>query len=691
MEDKEKEFMDLDFDGVEDYTPDGGFDLEDILHEDFSASERDVPDGIDAARAPTERSRSGRGAHRAAGSSGKKAALRKRRRTPPTAAEKPRPAPEPSPFDKPGPEENTAPAPEPAPRSATEPRFVEPGPHSDKAEPPRAEAPRDGPEGDFEEESPAEPLRIPNIPGKALALLAAVTLAAVAVCAALRLELPGSARTALLAGGIALACLPMLFMSIETLREKNRLPAPIVMILAVAVMAASGGIIEAIVTAVFFDLAAAMMELFFRRELAMSAGRLEEKSRKLEPALKERLEELLREAAYRRVRPIVKQRETERFVVLGVVLLAAFFGGIVPLIDGLLFTKWLARAAALLAVCVYTGESQILMTLLNAAESAAGEGIYFSGSAAMSAATEVTSVIFNKSGTLTDGRYKVTNVDPVRLTPEQVLFLAAYAGAWSDHPLAVAIREAAGEEPDKSRVRRHTEREGLGTMVYLDDQILLSAGNIELMEGIGVKGDMYIPGDTCVFVAVDNICVGRIDLRDELKDDAVTVVHELRRLRVANVALMTGDNALNATNTGRRLGIAEVYSDCRPSDKTERLQYILDSQERDDRLMAVSSAGRDKELLEMANVSATLGLGPEVTGTFPDIAIVSGKLADLTRAIRIAKRARSDVSVSFLAAMAARFLCALLAVMGVLGLWSVTALMLAADLALFLISFVSDR
>ncbi len=646
MEEKDKDISNLDLDGAEDYAPEGGFDLEDILNEDFSASgdAGPAPDAGSGAPEPG-RPRSTRGAHRAGGSGAKKSPPPRRRRRPsPPAERESRPAPEP-----------------------------------------------ETPVGEPEEESPAQPLRIPNIPGKALALLADVALAAVLVCVALRVKLPGNARMALTAGGIALSCLPMVFMSLETLRERSRVPAPLIMLLAVAVMAASGGVIEATVTAVFFNLAAAAMELFFRRELSLSAGRLEEKGKDLDPALRERLDALLREASYRRVRPIVKQREIERFVVLGVVLLAVLFGGIVPLIDDLLFTKWLARAAALLAVCVYTGESQILMTLLNAAESAAGEGIYFTGSAAMSAATEVTSVIFNKSGTLTDGRYRVTNVDPVRLTPEQVLFLAAYAVAWSDHPLAVAIREAAGEEPDKSRIPRHTEREGLGTVVFLDDQIMLSAGNIELMEGLGVKGDMYIPGDTCVFVAVDNICVGRIDLRDELKEDAATVVHELRRLRVANVALMTGDNALNATNTGRRLGIAEIYSDCRPADKVERLQYILDSQERDDRLMAVSSAGRDRELLEMANVSASLGMGPEVTGAFPDIVITSGKLADLTRSIRISKRARSDVSVSFLAATAARVLCALFAVMGVLGLWSVTALMLAADLAVFLISFVSDR
>lgn len=609
MEDKEKEpYPELE--GMDEYVPEGGFDLEEILNEDFS-------DGTQ-------------------------------------------------------PEE-----PQPTPAKAPSPR--------------RARPKEDAPDEDEEAEEEREPIKIPNISVKALGLLAVVTLAAVLVCVAVRFHITGAARVVLLAGGIALSCVPMAVMSLDILRDRDRIPAPLLMALAVILLAVSGDMIEALVAAVFYDLFEAAMGFFFRRELGLLESRLREKSGEVDKPLSQRIEAILREVSYRRVRPIVSMRALEKFVVFGVLALTLVISVIVPLVDGMNFGKWAGRGGALLAVCVFSGEAGVLMTFLNAAYTAAQDGIYYSGSAAITAATQVTSVLFNKSGTLTDGNYKVVNVDPVRLSNEQLLYLAVCAGAWSDHPLAKAIRAHAGIEPDRSRFTHHTEREGYGSMVSLEGGQIVAAGNIEFMEELGVRGDMYIPGETCVFVAVGRTCVGRIDLADELKADAVTVVHELRRLKVANVALMTGDNALNATNTGRRLGIAEVYSDCRPKDKVERLQYILDSQERDDRLMAVSCSGRDKEILEMANLSATLGMGDDVTDAYPDIVMTSGKLSDLTRAIHISKRVRTNLTASFAAASLTRVLCVILALAGVLKLWGVTALMMAAGLVTFLISLFGEK
>ncbi len=652
MRDKDKELY-PEFDGADDYAPQGGYDLEDILNEDFSTDGApSEPEGDAAEPLPEPLPDTGD----AEPATGRSAPRKKdpRRRTNPLKDRTP---------EKDEDDENDD--------------------EVDDGDDYKDDGDEDG------EERP--PLKIPNISVKALGLLAVVTLAAVLICVVVRFDVAGGARTALLVAGIAAACIPMLFMGREILHDRDRIPAPLLMALAVILLAASGDIIEALVAAVFYDLCHAAMEYFTHRELGLMESRLLKKSGEAERPLAQRLEAISREAAYKRIKPIVSARALEKLVVFAILILTAVISVIVPLVDGMSFGKWVARGGALLAVCVYTGEAGALMTFLNAADTAAEDGIYFSGSAAVTAATQITSVLFNKSGTLTDGNYRVVNVDPVRLSNEQLLYLAVCAGAWSDHPLARAIREYAGIEPEKARFTRHTEREGYGSMVALEGGQIVAAGNIDFMEELGVRGDMYIPGETCVFVAVGRTCVGRIDLADELKPDAVTVVHELRRLKVANVALMTGDNALNATNTGRRLGIAEVYSDCRPKDKVERLQYILDSQEPDDRLLVVSSSGRDKEIMEMANLSATLGMGDDVTDAYPDIVITSGKLTDLIRTIRVSKRVRADLTAGFAVASFARILCVVLALAGVLGLWGVTALMLAVELVTFLVSFVSGK
>ncbi len=377
-------------------------------------------------------------------------------------------------------------------------------------------------------------------------------------------------------------------------------------------------------------------------------------------------------------------------LILGcVAALGLIFTLIPPLFDHMDFMKWAARASVVIAACVFSGDMGALMSVCNAVEALFDNGVWIGGTGTIDAAADVTSVLFNKSGTITDGEYKVTGIDPVRLSEDQLLYLAVYAGAYSEHPLNRTLREYAGITPDKSRIRRQRIEPGYGSLVELEDDMIVGIGNIDFMEKLGVKGDLFVAGSTCVFVSVGRVCVGRIDFSDTIRPDAVTVVHELRRAGVANVALMTGDNALCATNTGKRVGISEVYSDCRPSDKLERLQYILGTLDKGDRACFVTAAGSERELLEIANLSVTLGVGNDATAAFPDVVISNRELSRLPRLLRIAREVRRNVTVTFLVSSAARALTVILGLTGVMPLWLAAFFMCALTALGFLNSNVS--
>lgn len=546
---------------------------------------------------------------------------------------------------------------------------------------------------DFEEEPPARRerrrVKLPEVPNEVLFLLAGMALSAVLASAAVALKLEGTAWKVMMTLSLFVGCVPMAVGSLGFLKDPGRVPAGLVMIASCVVTALCGGVVEAVITAVIFNLLYAVMEAFTQHELRLVYDRLESGLEGMGEAESVRVSNQLREIAGRRLRPIVLERSIDRLLLLGLLAVGVILSVLGPLLGGLGFRVWICRAAALLAAGLYAGETSALMSTLNAVDSCVSSGIFFADANAMAASAEITSVLFNKSGTLTDGKLRVKGTDPVRLSEEQLVYLASCAEAWSDHPLAKAVRLYAGALPDRSRVERHREKPGYGTVVQMNGQIV-SAGNIDLMEELGVRGDMYIPGDTCMFVAVGKTLVGRIDFADSVRPEAAEAVMELRRLKVANVAIMTGDGALNATTVGRSLGITEIYSDCRPEDRVSRLQYILDTQEQDDRLAFVSTGDEDRELLEMANISVAMGECGEAGGTFPDLIIPSAKLTKLPQAIAVAKAVRRNALVSFLISAAGRLTVAALAVTGVLSLWSAVMITLLLEAGLFFNTKVPD-
>ncbi len=591
------------------------------------------------------------------------------------------------------------------PETAEEP-FTLPPELSDEAaareypEGPQEEPPEDGDDdfADFmEEERPERPKRerrtrsVPEVPVETLAFLGILAVAAVLAGIAAAAKLEGAAWRVVMTLALIVACAPMALDGLDILSDRGRIPPCLVMIAACAVLALCGGVVEAVIAAIIFNLLGAVLDAFTGHELRLVYDRLEAAMEELGENERKRVDNQLREIAGKRLKPIVQERALDRMLLLGLLGVGVLIGGIVPLLSDAGFAVWIGRAAALLAVGIYCGETAAVMNALNGADSCVSQGIFFSGSGAAAAAAQVTSVLFSKSGTLTDGNYEVAGIDPVRLSEEQLLYLAAYAGAWSDHPLHAAVRRRAGFTPDRARVERHREKPGYGTVVMLDGLSIVAAGNIDFMEELGVKGDFYMPGKTCLFVAVGKTLVGRVDFEDTARADAAEAVKALRGEGVANVALMTGDNALSATTLGRGIGITEVYSDCRPGDKLSRLQYILDSQEPDDRLAFVSADIGDRELLEIANVGVGMGTLCEESAVFPDLVIASGKLATLPAAIGVAHALRRNSRLSFLISAAVRLVCAVLAVTGVLTLWSTATVMLLLEAALFFNTRVPDE
>ncbi|MBQ6755926.1 MAG: cation-translocating P-type ATPase [Oscillospiraceae bacterium] len=304
--------------------------------------------------------------------------------------------------------------------------------------------------------------------------------------------------------------------------------------------------------------------------------------------------------------------------------------------------------------------------------SAIKKGIRFTDVKSIVSAAKLSSVIFNKTGTVTAGKYYVSGVYPVKISAKQLISLAAYAEIYSNHPLAEAIKSAYGAELDPRRVTQQREEKGSGSFVQLAGGNIVAVGNIELMEKLGVKGDM-IPSDcVSVYVAVGKTFVGRIDFEDEVNPGAAETVSRIRKCGVANVALMTGDNTLSATRIARGIGISEVYADCTPRDKYERVQYIMGQQQKDECLGYITSANSDVRASELANLKIVLGENESnLAGT---AFIPSGDIAAIPALINEAKAINLMVKICTIAILAAKGLSILLALIGIVGVSFVVCL-----------------
>ncbi len=616
--------------------------------------------------------------------------------TPPAEPDEPSPEPAPETFSfvfpepEPEPEQEAPPSPEPAGEEpppdgqdlpgGEEPAapFPETRPHKGR----RSKARRRERPDESKPAPDAEPRHSGLFTGKVILVLMTSLISAALVGVAVVPDIPDPAWSVFVLTGLAVGCVPLLVWAILHLRDRSRHAPPTVMLLAVALTAAARELVAAALCAILFNALYAVADRLAHRELETVMGRLYRRLDGLDPSRERRLSACVDELENARIKAVMDLHDAQLLVLLAGLVLAVLCALIPALINSAVWSKWLARAAVIVAACACGGELAVVLSYAGAVDRAYSAGAWIAGLGTVSACADVTSVIFNKSGTITDGEYRITNIDPVRITEGQLLYLAVQAGAYSEHPLNRVIRRESGILPEKERIQRQRVELGYGSLVRLDDGSIVGVGNIDFMEKLGVRGNLFVPGGTCVFVCVDKVCVGRIDFADTVRPDAVNIARELRKAGVDNIALMTGDNALASTNVARRLDISEVYSDCRPGDKEERLSYIQDTQDPHDRAAFVTRAGNERELLETANISVTLGVGDDSTANYPDIILSEGQLTPLPRLLRDARLVRQNITSGFLTGLAVQALTALLGVIGVLPVWAAAVLMPALSVYL---------
>ena len=333
--------------------------------------------------------------------------------------------------------------------------------------------------------------------------------------------------------------------------------------------------------------------------------------------------------------------------------------------------QWVYRALVLLVISCPCGlVISIPLGYFGGVGGAAKRGILVKGSTFLDALTDVQTVVFDKTGTLTQGVFNVTQIVPQNgFNQAELLQLAAKIESQSNHPVAKSILSAYGESVNTSDVEDYQEIAGHGIQARVGNQIVI-AGNDRLLHRQDVEHDTCEVEGTVVHLAVDGVYAGRIIIADELKNDAVEAIRNLKDIGVEQIVMLTGDNQAVAQNIARQLNLDAFEAELLPEDKVEAIEKYLSKASKNKKVVFVGDGINDAPVIARADVGMAMGaLGSDAAIETADVVLMTDAPSKVAEAIMVSKKTHKIVWQNIILAMGVKGLFIVLGIFGVATLW----------------------
>ena len=354
-----------------------------------------------------------------------------------------------------------------------------------------------------------------------------------------------------------------------------------------------------------------------------------------------------------------------------VVLLALALALLGPLVSGGPFQTWLYRACVFLVIsCPCALVISIPLGFFGGIGAASRAGVLIKGSNYLEALTKVTTIVYDKTGTLTEGKFKVSQVLPVEPDQaEKLITLAALAEKDSPHPVAQAIVANFPGNIANYKVDQVEQLVGLGVKALYEGHTIF-LGNARLMEKQKIAYQaVAAPQATVCYLAYDGVYLGAILVADELKKTTKQALANLKQLGIKQQLMLTGDNQQVATKVASELGIT-VKSELLPQAKVAEVAKLKEQLSPTEKLAFVGDGLNDTPVLKQADIGIAMGaLGSDAAIEAADIVLMNDELLTLTQAILIARKTKRIVweNISFALIIKALFL--LLGLFGLTTMW----------------------
>lgn len=353
-------------------------------------------------------------------------------------------------------------------------------------------------------------------------------------------------------------------------------------------------------------------------------------------------------------------------------LALAFIPPIVLLIMGkpAMWGDWIYRALTFLVIsCPCALVISIPLSFFAGIGGASNQGILVKGSNYLETLAQTKYVVFDKTGTVTQGVFEVSGIHHNEMPDEKLLEYAALAECSSSHPISKSLQKAYGKPIDRNRVTDIEEISGNGVIAKVDG-ISVAAGNTKLMNRLGIAYQDCHHVGTVVHMAIDGKYAGHILISDIIKPHAKEAIAELKKAGISKTVMLTGDSKRVADQVAGKLGIQEVYSELLPADKVSRVEELLNQKSEKDKLAFVGDGINDAPVLSRADIGIAMGaLGSDAAIEAADIVLMDDDPLKISKAIKIARKCIRIVYENIYFAIGIKVLCLILGALGIANMW----------------------
>ena len=354
-----------------------------------------------------------------------------------------------------------------------------------------------------------------------------------------------------------------------------------------------------------------------------------------------------------------------------VVIIAVMLGIFPPLLFKQPFNIWVYRALSFLVVsCPCAIVVSVPLSFFGGIGASSRMGVLVKGSNYLEALSKVEVIVCDKTGTLTEGVFKVQKIVANGVSENELIKYAAYAESFSNHPISLSLKEAYGDKIDDKKVSDVKEISGKGVYAKVEGKEIL-VGNEKLLKENGIEFPTSNEIGTIVYVAINHEYAGFIVISDKIKEDTYIAIDLFKKNNVKKVVMLTGDKKSISEAVSKELNLDEYHSELLPQDKVEIVERLMKEKAEEGKLLFVGDGINDAPVLALSDIGIAMGgLGSDAAIEAADVVIMTDEPSKIAGAIKISKNTMRIVKENIIIALAVKISVLVLVSIGIATMWS---------------------
>ena len=354
-----------------------------------------------------------------------------------------------------------------------------------------------------------------------------------------------------------------------------------------------------------------------------------------------------------------------------VVIVSVALAVIPPLvIKEAVFSDWLYRALSFLVVsCPCALVISIPLSFFGGIGAASKIGVLIKGSNYLEALASAEIVVCDKTGTLTEGVFKVQKIKAIGYSDDELLRYAAYAEGFSNHPISISLKQAYNKEINEKLVTETQEISGKGVLAKVDGKMVL-VGNEKIMKEYNIKFQKSEETGTIVYVAINDEFAGTILIADKIKEDSYKAVKLFKNNNVKKVVMLTGDRDNISESVANELNLDEYHAELLPQDKVSWVEKLMTQKSSGGKLIFVGDGINDAPVLALSDIGVAMGgLGSDAAIEAADVVIMTDEPSKIASSVQISKKTMRIVKQNIVFAIAVKIGVLIFSAFGVSTMW----------------------